>query len=876
MTRRILSASIALAACIAVAAPASAQATGIFPGELIHMGGEGGIRVLRLADLNGDSILDLVAGSPIDGLLVRLGLGSADYGELGWYPMPGVDQDMELADLDGDGHLDFVAAGKIFLTPSLTVLLGDGAGAFAATPIVSALASPPLDPMTLQPRHLEVGDFTGDGVLDALVVQTQPSAILVAPGDGAGGFAAPIVTPDPKIELEIRVGDLDLDGNLDAAMVEIGATTNVVVAHLGDGAGHFAAQPPIDGVSPPQELVLGDTNADGVLDAIVLETIDDQIEVFHGNGAGGFGHPVLSTYVLPGPIDGVAFVEGADLDADGRLDLVMTSITANGSPSTGHTLLGQPGSHFGSQSSVPLAAISVELAIGDADGDSIPDVAFEAEEFLFPYVEIRRGDGAGGLSSVPLVATAVPPTQVLVGELDGDGKLDLVATSKAAGAATTVLRGGGDGTFAPASQLAESGESALGDLTSDGVLDLVTCDAAGALEVRAGDGAAAFGPKTSFPTTGTAAVALGDVDGDGDLDAVSTRDAADQGGLFVLLGDGAGALSPQTTALAEPGGRIVLRDVNADGVLDAATAHAKLFAVSLGSGAGGFVTSLSLPGGGGAPSFVRHEIADLNGDGRPDFAVLTTAGIEFHLGDGAGGSSSSSFLPIAETPVAFAVADVTGDGRADVVTAQDYVRVRQGDGSGDAAALGFPAAIYSTCNTARALAVADLDGNGRVDLVVGHAVASSVSVLLNDAHAPAGTSLAGIGTPGCAGTHGLAATSAPAIGNASFAIATTQAPPSAVGLCLVADVANAAGSDPFGLGLVVHLDVFASTTLLPLPASSDGSGYALSPAAIPNAPGLAGATVHAQSIWVWSGAGACTPSPFGLSSSKVLSVTLGN
>jgi|GEM_PF-3315968 len=147
---------------------------------------------------------------------------------------------------------------------------------------------------------------------------------------------------------------------------------------------------------------------------------------------------------------------------------------------------------------------------------------------------------------------------------------------------------------------------------------------------------------------------------------------------------------------------------------------------------------------------------------------------------------------------------------------------------------------------------------------------SVVTLLEIPPSAIGGVAAFGTGTPGCAGPHALGATETPKVGASDFRFTCTAAPPASLGLTLVADAPDAVGHDLFGLGVLLHLDLLTSTLLLPIDIVSSSFGVGVTPAAIPIAPAFAGATVFAQSLWVWT---SCSPTPFGLSTSNGLAVT---
>jgi hypothetical protein len=135
-----------------------------------------------------------------------------------------------------------------------------------------------------------------------------------------------------------------------------------------------------------------------------------------------------------------------------------------------------------------------------------------------------------------------------------------------------------------------------------------------------------------------------------------------------------------------------------------------------------------------------------------------------------------------------------------------------------------------------------------------------------------GASPFGSGTPGCAGTQTLGVNHAPMAGSPHFAVTCDHAPPSSLGLCLVADAPDLAGSDPFFLGIALHVNLFAASEVLSFDLASDASGIGLTVnTAIPNDAALIGKTYYAQALWLWT---SCSLPPFNLSTSRGLAITI--
>lgn len=159
-----------------------------------------------------------------------------------------------------------------------------------------------------------------------------------------------------------------------------------------------------------------------------------------------------------------------------------------------------------------------------------------------------------------------------------------------------------------------------------------------------------------------------------------------------------------------------------------------------------------------------------------------------------------------------------------------------------------------------------IDGNAS-----DNSAAQSGAAFVYDLFALAGTSFFGTGTPGCEGAQTVDANLTPKINTPGFALTCNNAPPSAIGLGLITNVADLAGSDPFAIGVLLHVNLFASTEVIAPDFPSNASGFATLAAPIPNVPALIGATYYAQAIWGWA---SCALPPFNLSSSRGLAITI--
>jgi hypothetical protein len=273
---------------------------------------------------------------------------------------------------------------------------------------------------------------------------------------------------------------------------------------------------------------------------------------------------------------------------------------------------------------------------------------------------------------------------------------------------------------------------ALGDVDGDGDLDLLTANAgSNTVSVRLNDGAGNFSGG-SDPGVGSApySVAVGDVDGDGDLDLLTAN--AGSNTVSVRLNDGAGHFSGGSNPSVGSGPYgVALGDVDGDGDLDllAANYDSNTVSVRLNDGAGTF-SGGSNPSVGSGPYGVA--LGDVDGDGDLDLLAANdnSSTISVRLNDGAGTFSGGSDPSVGGNPRNVVVGDVDGDGDLDLLTANYYgnsVSVRLNDGAGTFSGGSNP----GVGNGSYSVAVGDVDGDGDLDLLTANSNSSTVSVRLN-------------------------------------------------------------------------------------------------------------------------------------------------
>jgi hypothetical protein len=593
---------------------------------------------LAVGDFNGDQMLDLAVANRSSGdVSILLNDSAGGFEDQVRYAVGNRPSSLASADFNGDGLTDLVVANAG--SDDVLLLLGRGDGTFEVRQPIDVRGAPPLaladDPTPLPSfftgfkSTVAVADFNHDGKADLIVAHSQDPRISVALGNGDGTFQrraefSSDVSSDPW---DIVIGDFNGDGRLDFATAE--HTANHASAFGGLGDGTFLAAARLAAGTAPAALAAADLDHDGRLDLIAGNA--DDASVLLGRGDGSFQDQLFAVTGHPN-----ALAVG-DFNGDGRLDVVAAGYDSSQAAGQLVVLLGLGDGRYSSSDPLNIGNFLSSIVAGDFNGDGKIDVAVAS---LFENsVIVLLGNGDGTFTAQPPITVGTQPTAIAAADFNDDGHVDLAVANSLDSTVSILLNDGNGGFQVQASISVGSDPVALvaADFNNDGIFDLAAANAGdGTVSLFTGEGTSGHGDGT-FATAETFAagdspssLVSGDFNGDHFADlAVANRNSAD---VSVLINDTAGGFAAQarysvSSALHPASGprAIAAADFNHDGILDLATANggSQNLTVLMGAAGGTFASPDQQTS---AAISAAPVLADLTGDGVKDSLVIDRSG----------------------------------------------------------------------------------------------------------------------------------------------------------------------------------------------------------------------------------------------------------
>ena len=567
--------------------------------EIISSGSETNIRSIHASDMDGDGDMDLISGSYGDNKIrFHKNNGSTVFITTEISTSPTSFWDISSSDIDGDGDLDIVASS--YYDNAINYYENDGASDPSWTKSNIASSNDLV-------KDIEIGDIDGDGDMDIISAfngdsereitwfesnasdinirneavagndyTSSSGTATIAAGQTSTTISVPIfadsqpennekaaitlsnassgriidstgkltigdddsisftkVESDNNVSLwgptGIKVGDINSDGNLD--IVSVDQNANRIAWYKNEGSGYPSwNQSEISQISNSlKDVDLADIDNDGDLDVIFCDDSSDTIAWYENDGN---NHPSWTLWYVSnnGDADGVEDIHIADIDGDGDLDIV--SANRNDNTIAWYKNTDSKNNGWEEEIIATNASAASGVYVADIDGDGDLDIVSTSKNDNKIAWYKNDGNSAPGWTTVDITTSAFGAEDVYVADVDGDGDLDIVSAESSMGH-NTIAWYENDGAVNPtwsATNIATNAEGAkdvhVADVDGDGDLDIVSASTSdNKITFYENDGNATpswSGVDIDTNANGPFDIEIADLDGDGDLDIIST------------------------------------------------------------------------------------------------------------------------------------------------------------------------------------------------------------------------------------------------------------------------------------------------------------------------------------------------------------------
>ena len=695
---------------------------------------------VAIGDLDGDGKPDLAVGCYSNHVIsVLRNTGSS--GSLSFASKVDIStvasvNSVAIGDLDGDRKPDLVA-GIDWGVSVFRNISSSGSLSFAAREYFSTGQNP---------WSVVIGDLDGDNKPDLAAANFNSASVSVLRNTSSSGSISFATKADLTTEANpasIAIGDINGDGKPDLAVANYSSASTSLFRNMGSsGSVNFAAKVDFVAGTTPISTAIGDMDGDGKLDLAVANYGDNSVSVLQNT-------PVLPPTItsfspLSGAVGATVTITGTNFNTTPANNVVYFGATkATVSASTAGSLT----------VTVPTGATYAPITVLNT-GTSL--AAYSQANFNPIFTPSTGHIVAADLASRVNFPTGETPRLAGIGDIDGDGKPDVVTTSYSPREVSVLLNTGSSGTpnFATKVDFSVGGTPmivSLGDIDGDGKLDLVIGNGSGASVLRNTStvGSVSFATKVDL-TTGSypISVAIGDLDGDGKPDLAVENYSSNTVSVFRNTGS-SGSISFATKVDFATGTRptdVSIGDLDGDGKLDMVVSNWSSNTVSVfrNTSTSGSINSSSFAAKvdfatATNPRYIS--IGDLDGDAKLDLTVVNQGSDNIsilHNTATSGTINSSSFATKVDytagsDPHSAPIGDINGDGKPDLAIGNhgsDNISILRNTST--SGAISFAAKVdIASGDRPYSVSIGDVDGDGKPDLVAANYGDDDISVLLN-------------------------------------------------------------------------------------------------------------------------------------------------
>lgn len=703
--------------------------------------------VLRNTNI-GDNIISFAPKVDFDGVASTLAVAAADF--------------------DGDGKKDIVTAN--FFSPDISVVrnTSTGAGIISFAPKINFSTGS-------NPRSVIAVDIDEDGKLDIVVANSGSNNISIfkntSSGVGSINFAAPINLSVGSQPRSVAAGDFDADNKIDIATANYNSDTVSILRNTGQGSISFA--PKVDfvvgtGGSNPSSLVSADFDGDGKQDIAATNNTSRFVSVLRNTSAGMGIISFASRVSFSSGFGGYGII-ARDLDADGKQDLSAVNYYGNtvsilkNNSNTGSI-------NFEYRQDFGVGQTPTAIAVGDFNGDGKTDLTVANSKSNNISVLKNISAGVVRFDARPefgIGSSSFLPYSVAIADFDSDGRQDLITANNSSNNISVLRNLGAVGGIVrfnlpvefPVGSSTNPAWVAVGDLDGDGKTDVVVANSnSGSVSIlrntSASQGTISFASPVNFLTTASPRfVNVGDFDSDGKLDLAVVnynsnnisilRNTSPAGGTISFAPKIDFGVNTNPTSL-------VISDFDGDAKPDIAvtnfigTTVSVLKNTSSATGSIGFAPKVDFTVNSN-PYSVTAE--DFDGDGKFDLAVSNSSNNQYIVSvlrnTSTGGSVA--FAPKIDTVMSvsdFSVlhgqlitGDIDGNGKQDIIgfnqNGTNLITVLKNNSVGSGT-INFSSRIDTDISAwGSSLAVGDFDNDGKQDVAFASYNSDNIGVLQN-------------------------------------------------------------------------------------------------------------------------------------------------